>query len=142
MLFGLIPDSISDSFYLFNIEKRGLGYLFTAWCYIIGISVMALMIDASDGQWFQFLSLFAGGGLCFVGTAPLFKGRERTVHFTGAAVCAASSLVWIVLMGYWFIPVAFSLLLLFAIIRDGKYTFWAEAALFLSMYTTLFCTAQ
>jgi hypothetical protein len=133
----LIPASVSDSFYLLNSKKKGAGYLFTIWCYIIGISVMAVMFDASDGRWFQFLSLFAGGGLCFVGTAPLFKAHERTIHFASAGTCAIASLLWIVLMGYWFVPAGFLLSSLFTV-KSGEYMFWAESALFDSMYVTLF----
>jgi hypothetical protein len=131
----LIPASVSDSFYLLNSKRKGAGYLFTIWCYIIGISVMAMMLDASDGRWFQFLSLFAGGGLCFVGTAPLFKSHERVIHFVSAATCAVASLAWIALMGYWFVPFGWALLI-FTFARN-KYMFWGEIALFNSMYTTL-----
>ena len=37
-LFG-IPGSLSDSFYLLEIRKRGLGYVFTLWCWVVALTV-------------------------------------------------------------------------------------------------------
>ena len=133
-----IPPSISESFYVLNNKKKGLGYLFTIWCFFIGVSVMAVIFEVTDGRWFQFLGLFCGGGLGFVGAAPLFKGREKTIHFVGATTCAVSALLIMVLLGWWFVPVI-ALSVAFAIYTgNGNLTFWGEIALFVGMFITLF----
>jgi hypothetical protein len=133
-----VPASVSDSFYILNAKATGLGYIFTLWCYAIGISVAAMMFDASAGMWYQFLGLFAGGGLCFVGTAPLFKGHERIIHFTSAAVCAVAAILWMGLSAHGAIPLIWALIAVLVMEKYGNPMFWAEIALFASMYITLF----
>jgi hypothetical protein len=132
-----VPHSISDSFYILNEKKRGLGYLFTIWCFVIAMSVMAVMFHLTDGERFQFIGLFTGGGLGFVGAAPLFKSHERTIHYTGATVCAVTGFAWMVLSGFWYVPVIALTAVIYPAHRDGKWTFWIELALFTGMYITL-----
>ena len=133
-----IPPSISESFYILDNKKKNLGYLFTLWCFGIGVSVMAVIFEVTEGEWFQFLGLFCGGGLGFVGAAPLFKAHEKTIHFVGATVCAVSAFLIMVLLGYWLIPVM-AMVTAFAIYaRNGNLTFWGEIALFVGMFVTLF----
>jgi hypothetical protein len=132
---GGVPASISDSFYILNRKKPGLGRLFTLWCDAVGISVMAVMFEFSDGAWFQFLSFFAGTGLCFAGTAPLFKSHEKVIHYASAAVCAVGAAFWTGLMGcYWLLP--FIIPAPFA--NRGTRMFWTEMALFVIAYGALF----
>ena len=60
----------------------------------LGISIpfMALGFEASEGSPWQFLWLFAGGGIGFVGAAQVFwrGGIEERVHVAGAlgGICA------------------------------------------------------
>ncbi|MDR1557290.1 MAG: hypothetical protein LBS88_09730 [Tannerellaceae bacterium] len=136
-MFG-IPASVSDSFYSLNAKKKDLGYLFTLWCYLTGIPAIALMLSQSDGRWFQMFGFFAGGALCFVGTAPLFKDRERRIHSVSAFACAIAALLWIVFSGYWRIPAALLLPAVFALVKWKKQrVFWAEIWIFVSTYLTL-----
>jgi hypothetical protein len=97
------------------------------------------MAELSAGQWYQFLSLFAGGGLLFVGAAPRFKTHEHTVHYAGAGTCALAALMWMCLAGYWYIPIPSVLLAGGLAWHFGrrKIVFWVELALFASMYATL-----
>ena len=132
-----IPESISDSFYLLEGRRRGLGYAFTLWSWTVAFTVMSVMFVASEGQWYQFLGLFAGGGLGFVGAAPLFKGHERTVHYVSAGVCALAALAWMVCAGYGFIPALGLFIAFIASIWWRHPVFWVETALLLSMYATL-----
>ncbi|MDR1644229.1 MAG: hypothetical protein LBS05_00165 [Tannerellaceae bacterium] len=125
-----VPQSISDSFYL-----KGVGYTFTIWCFAIGFSVAMVMFDASAGRWFQFLGLFAGGGLCFVGTAPYFKSHERTVHFTSAATCAVAAAAWMCAAGY--APALIPVLIVALAVRQNR-MFWSEITIFLMTYTSLY----
>lgn len=131
-----VPASISDSFYILNRRKKGAGYVFTGWCYAIGISTMVMMFELSADAWYQFLGLFAGGGLCFVGTAPLFKSCERLIHYASAATCALAAALWMVFAGYWWVLIPFP----FAFLARRNRMFWVEVVLFLAMYATLFMT--
>jgi hypothetical protein len=135
-LFG-VPDSISESFYLLESKRRGLGYIFTGWCFVTGIGVAALMFEIAAGQWWQFLGLFAGGGLCFAGAAPLFRSSERVIHICGAGVCALASIIWMCLAGFGYIPLFSLLLFVLPCLKSGKIAFAVEAALFASMFTVL-----
>jgi hypothetical protein len=135
-----VPASVSDSFYLLNEKKKDLGYLFTLWCYLTGITAIILMAPVLEDEWFQAVGFFPGAALCFVGTAPLFKkDRQHKIHVRSAFVCAVSALLWIVLSGYWLAPVT---LLLPAVIAAKKWpqsiVFWAEYWVFFSTYFTLF----
>lgn len=139
-LFG-VPASISDSFYLLERKKEGVGSLFTVWCFITGVSVMAMMFQLSAGSWYQFLGLFAGGGLGFVGSAPHFKLHfERPVHFVAAGTCAVASMIWVILSGYWTVPLVFilSAIAVIKLCKGMAAMFWLEIACFASMYLTLF----
>jgi hypothetical protein len=135
LFFGVLP-SISESYY--RLEKRGrCGYVFTVWCALIAVSVMAMMFECSEGRWFQFLGLFAGGGLAFVGTAPLFKGHERVIHYVSAGVCAVASVAWMGLMGVWYVPAVFPVVGGLVSLRFGNPVFWVETGIFLSVYLAL-----
>ena len=96
------------------------------------------MFEISEGEWYQFLGLFTGGGPGLVGTAPLFKSREGTVHFTGAAVCTTAGLLWMIFSGYWTVPILFILSAAGIQAKYGNRIFRFEAALFVNMYLTLF----
>jgi hypothetical protein len=126
--YGVRP-SISDSFY-------GVGWLFTIWCFVVGISVAAMLLDLSEGKWWQFLSFFAGGGLCLVGAAPRFKTFEAKTHFTGAATCAVSAVIWMILAGWWIVP---TVAVVIAAGVSWKYpqskVLWFELAAFTSTFT-------
>jgi hypothetical protein len=125
--YGARP-SLSDSFY-------SAGYLFTGWCFVIGISVTAIMLELSEGKWYQFLAFLAGSGLCLVGAAPRFKDYERVTHYVGAATCAVTALAWMVLFGLWYIPAA--TLVVAAVLsakRPRSQLLWFELALFVAAY--------
>jgi hypothetical protein len=134
MIMFRVPNSISDSFY-----HPKIGYAFTLWCDLIGLGVCGLIVELSAGQWYQFLCLFAGGGLLLVGAAPRFKTHERTIHYAGAGTCALAALGWICLTGYGYIPIPLVLLAggLAWCFGRKKIVFWTELALFASMFTTL-----
>jgi hypothetical protein len=129
-----VPASISNSFY-----KPKIGYVFTAWCYVIGLSMIAMMTELSEGGWYQFLSLFAAGGLLFVGAAPHFKTHEQTIHYASAGTCAVAALTWMCAAGWWYIPIPLVTVaagLAWRLCRT-KMVFWIETALFVSMYIVL-----
>jgi hypothetical protein len=129
--------SVSDSYYFLE-ERWGAGYAFTAWCALTGISVASLMFAFSDGAWYQFFGLFAGGGLLFVGSAPLFKSHERTIHIVSAAVCAIAALAWTVSAGYGFVVALILLGGVGTAYVFGNVVFRMENACFASVYAVLY----
>jgi hypothetical protein len=93
------------------------------------------MFELSGGAWFQFTALFAGTGLCFAGTAPLFKSHEKVIHYTSAAVCAVGAAIWTGFIGcYWLLP----LIIPAPFVNRKTRMFWTEMALFVITYVSLF----
>jgi hypothetical protein len=134
----LIPPSISENFYLFEKRKKGLGWMFYGWCALIGVSVMAMMFELSTDKWYQFIPLFAGSGLVLVGVAPRFKNEDRKLHYAGAAVCAVSAALWIILAGCWYVIAGGLIAASIISLCDRKnMVFWYETAIFISMYIAL-----
>jgi hypothetical protein len=128
-----IPRSVSDSYYLLG----RCGYVFTGWCWAVALSVAAVMFEQSEGCGYQFLGLFAGGGLAFVGAAPLFRSHEKIIHYCSAGVCALAALVWMAAAGWWYVPAAFLTVAGCVAWRFGKVVFWIELGLFCAMYATI-----
>ena len=146
------PHSISDSFYLFNIRKKGLGHVFTLWSFAMMILLAIQLFEASADRWFQFTALFAAAGLGFVGAAPYFKHNESKIHSISAYICAGFGVIWMSFMGFYWVP---AILLGLVAIRyhlpkivgklkdkmiDSRFSvlFWAEVAIFTSIFIVLF----
>jgi len=135
---GELPTSISASFYILNEWKNGWGYLFTVWCFFTAYLIIALFLELSDGQWFQFLGFTAAAGLAFVGAAPHFRTTETAIHYTAAGICCISALVWCSLMTS---PVPSAIWLAGAVvaafIRWYSALWFVEVAVFISTFLTL-----
>jgi hypothetical protein len=133
-----LPPSLSNTYYQLEDTHRNTGYLFTLLCWTVGISVMAPMIELSEGKWFQFMAFFAGSALCFVGAAPRFKSIDRKVHMIAAALCAVATIAWTILFGYWWIPAAWvGFFGGVSVLDPRRRTFWLEMAAFATAYTAL-----
>lgn len=98
--FGM-PSSLSDTFYLLQNKKKGLGYLFTAMMTSMAFTLMPGWLSISDaiGGWesnLTFLAFFACAGILFVGCAPAFRniGIENKVHMISAKLCAVFAMLW------------------------------------------------
>lgn len=138
-----VPDSISDSFYLLEGTKKKLGIIFTLFCWVIVGFLLPTWLDNSPEN-YQFLAFLACGALCFVGTAAQFKEDfVKKVHFISAGISAISAIIWMCLMGYWFIPVGVGITTLSIIWLGGDkfvkrtYLFWLEVVGFISLYLAL-----
>ena len=99
-LFG-VPKSLSETYYLWQNEQRGMGAMFTAMMASVAITLMPAWLTISDavGGWeknFTFLAFLAAGSIAFVGAAPAFRGceLESKVHSISAKCAAAFSLLW------------------------------------------------
>lgn len=117
-IFGM-PTSLSDTFYLYQSKKKGLGYVFSAMMYVMAGLLMPAWIGISDAMpgWehnFTFLSFFAAAMIMFVGTAPAFRnvGLENRVHMICAKACAIFAILWCAVVCWkimYIIPIAIGL---------------------------------
>ena len=133
-LFG-VTWSISDTYYKLENKRKGIGMLFTLWAWIVAFTLMIAWLDYNLYQPLVFLACMA---LMFVGTAAQFKQKlTEMVHYVSAGVCVASALTWIILVGYWYIPIL-SLSISVALgLKYKKWITWIEIAALLSTYLTL-----
>lgn len=111
-LFG-IPWSMSKTYYLYEEKKKGLGWLFTVFMLLMGMTMMPGWIEVSDakGPWesyLTFLAFIAAAMIVFVGFAPRYREEtEGMVHMTAARICAAAALIWdfVACWEIWYVPI-------------------------------------
>lgn len=149
-----IPESYSNTFYLFNEKKYGLGFLFPIVSAIYTFLLIPSWFHISDQitPSVTFLAFFSGAGLLFVAASPFFKECARDtgnkladliyksfhgqglVHTMGALFAMIASVIWISLSPYWY----FILIWLFVAIIAGICTktllksviFWIEFVIY------------
>ena len=111
-LFG-IPGSMSKTYYLYEEKKKGLGWLFTGFMLLMGMTMMPGWIEISNakGPWesyLTFLAFIAAAMIVFVGFAPRYRENlEGSVHMISAKICAAAALIWdfVVCWEIWYVPI-------------------------------------
>ena len=96
-----IPKTLSETFYLWQNEQKGMGAMFTAMMFAVAITLMPSWIEISNaiGGWesnLTFLAFLAAGSIAFVGAAPAFRScpLESKVHSISAKCAAVFSLLW------------------------------------------------
>lgn len=96
-----VPVSLSDTFYLWNKSKKGLGYIFTIMMLMMTACLMPgwLTLTETISSWshnLTFLPFIAAGSLAFVAAAPAFKDCELEfkIHMTAAYCAAAFAMIW------------------------------------------------
>lgn len=107
-----IPWSLSRTYFLYEQKKKGLGWVFTAFMWLMAFTLAPgyLTISDSVGPWmsyFTFLGFITVAGILFVGTAPrYYEELEGKVHMTAAKICAAAALLWcfVVCWSIWWVP--------------------------------------
>ena len=128
-----IPQSISESYYLLG----KMGWVFQITLFVTAFLVIPSLIDASTENT-QFLAFLACAGLLFVGAAPLFKQEfDNKVHFTSAALCCGSLVLWQVFNSSWVIPAVCFCFVCYPMLKDKKYVWWLEIATIVSAYVSL-----
>ena len=139
-----IPNSLSNTFYLYNNLKKNLGYLFSAMMITITGLLIPAWLEISADSNFQFLSFLTCGALLFVAYAPNFKSNDITnkVHSISAIIAALFGISWTcIVTPFWILPIFFLLIfLIIAIIMKNIkscYIYWLEMVAFFSIYTTL-----
>mgnify|MGYP006991658561 CR=1 FL=1 len=146
-----VPQSLSDSFYLWNGVKKGLGYLFTLMMFAMAFCLMPGWLGITEviTSWSHNLTMLpflAAASIAFVGAAPMFKDStlENKVHTISAYLAAAFSIIWCSVVCYsvaWItIPAAAIFVLIAAAatktIRSSK-IYWLEMIAFLSTFATI-----
>lgn len=150
-LFG-IPASISDTYYLLEKKRKGMGWLFTAMCWCVGGLLMPALIEMTPGI-YEFTAFLACGGLIFVGAAPQFKlSLTGPVHYGSATVCCVCSQIWSALTRWWVLLPVWGAYIAYTVIaikrqkegvfeykfRRTKPMFWVEIASFLATFLAIF----
>lgn len=133
--YGILP-SFSDSYY--HLPDK-LKPLFTLFCWGFALPAAVIGFTISEGSPFQFLMLFASGGIMFVGAAPDFKEEEsldRKVHYAAAltGVIANTLFLFLVFPMLWFFPASFvmSSLLIYILREKIDEIWWIEILSFTS----------
>lgn len=125
-MFG-IPASISDTYYLLERRCKGLGWLFTAFCWIMAGTLLPAWLDGTPVA-YQFTAFLSSAGLLFVGAAPQFKlPFTNTVHYGSAAVCCVFSQIWVELTCWWVLLPVWGSFLIYIIVHMVKHkegTIW------------------
>lgn len=129
-----IPASISDTYYLLERKRRGLGWLFTAFCWGVSLTLLPAWLDMTP-EAYQAVPFLAAAGLLFVGAAPQFKlSLSGPIHYAGAGFCCGFAGLWVILAGaWWTLPASYIVFLALASL-DHKWMFWVEIAAFVSLY--------
>lgn len=130
-----IPNSISESYYVLG-EGKLISSLFTWFCWIVGGTLLPYWIDYLNTD-IDLLPFVACGGLMFVGTATLFKGHEKKIHFISAIICFASTYIWLLLYSNIFLVLTSVLALVLTSVLANKKIFWLEVIAFVTIYIGL-----
>ena len=134
---GGIPPSVSDTYY--RIKHPALFFVAMA-AISLPLLPVGLEIEAMGSQFFMFAAVF---GMLLVGCAPNFKGADRALHTTGAALSLLCSQAWM--------AINFPLLLLVWLacgmylfiswrerrLKATKPLFWVEITALLTVYITM-----
>ena len=132
ILYAGVAESLSATYY--KVKKP---YLFQIALGLTGFLMMLNLLDMTAGKWYQFLSFFATSALIFVAFAPDYKQMlEGKVHTVNAYISAGSSVLLLVLMGYWYVPILPFLVSILIIKKFGNKTYWLEMVCFASIYLT------
>lgn len=136
LMFG-IPASISETYYLLERKRHGLGWLFTAFCWGVSLTLLPAWLDMTP-EAYQAVLFLAAAGLMFVGAAPQFKlSLAGPVHFVAAGVCCVAAGLWVALSGVWWtLPAAYAAGLALAAV-DHRWMFWIEIAAFASVFLSI-----
>lgn len=125
-----IPNSISESYYIIGEDKLESS-LFTWFCWIVTITLLPFWLDNGGG----ILAFAACAGLSFVGSAPLFKSHEKTIHFASAVVCFVAAYLWLFINFRTIFFISIAVLGLFLFVK--KRTFWWEITAFTTIYISM-----
>ena len=144
-----VPESLSNTYYLYEAKHKGLGWVFTIFMWVLALLLLPAWISTSIGagpwmNYFTFLSFISAAAIAFVGTAPRFHDdAEGKVHVIAAAICAATAVLWdfVICWHIWYVFLIALVLVVLATVwsktwRDCK-TFWLEMMAFVPTFAVL-----
>lgn len=121
----------------------------------IALLLVPAMLEVGDESPLQFLGFFAPAYLIVAAVTPDYEYRpgdneydqkrrlrQRIIHFVGAVICAAASVIWvIVVLRLWYL-IAIALVLAAVVgyltkTLKERYPLWLELALFAAVYGAL-----
>lgn len=146
-----VPHSLSNSFYLLNGIKKGLGYLFTIMMFIMSFCLMPGWIEITESisSWSHYLTVlpfFAAALIGFVGASPAFNDSdlENKVHTISAYAAAVFAILWCSIVCYntaWIIIPASAIAILIASLATRTLKsckiYWLEMIAFLATFITI-----
>lgn len=136
-----VPESLSNSFYILDDVKKGLGYLFTIALYLTVFTLLPVWFSIGGNENIEFLKFFSAAMLGFVGAAPLFKGSDKEYHGKFAIISAITGILWIIFATpYWYLLLAIAMLMigLMLITKTKKsITYWLEMVMFIAIYLVI-----
>lgn len=139
-----IPYSVSDTYY--SLEHK---WWFTVTMYVSSLLLAPAAFECSSDNTAFLVFLFTFGQL-LVGTAPHFRGYQRTLHITGAVLLLFGTQIWIGLGCPWALLSWVAYLIVTSIVvgiryKDTLYNsivatkpiFWIEVVAFVNLYVYL-----
>ena len=144
-----IPESLSNTYYLYEAKKKGLGWIFTGFMWLLALLLLPSWIGTSVniGPWmsyFSFLSFIAASAIAFVGTAPKFhEDAEGKVHVIAASICAAAAILWdfVICRHIWYVFVLVCALVVVAAFWTKTFkackVYWLEMMAFVPTFAVL-----
>lgn len=144
--------SISESFYMFEKKKSGLGVLFWGWSTVTALTLLPLWLEVTP-EGFQFLAFLSSVSLIAVGCVPKYRDEHSKLHplFTGLSLILA--IIWSSLIGMIIVPILCLFLTALVIflfnikrfkkhgiketLNQASFMFWMELAAFNSMYSCI-----
>lgn len=125
VVYGQVPKSVSDTYYMWLEDDKEWLFLFFMW--VSGFTLLLpWMAVSTPGS--EIAVFFAVSGMFFVGAASAFKETlTRSVHYTSAGVWAVSSVAWAIWNEAYSEMIISAFLGLAMFVLYGKcFTFFAE----------------
>lgn len=145
-----VPRTLSQSYYLLEEQKKGLGWIFTAMMWSMAGLLLPgwLEVGGLISNWsvyFRFLPFLTVAGLMFVGAAPAFRsiGLEPIVHDVSAKVAAGAALIWCLVVCWQVMYIPLSMMAITALVAWLTKTwksaagYWVEMLCFYPAFATI-----
>lgn len=139
-----IPESISETSYIWESECKDKGlwhtaYIFSIYCFITATLLFFPWLFQTPIL-FQFLSFLGCVGIIIAGLTPFFKEDYKGyIHYGGGMLALICWLVWMCVMSYW-IPLLICILVftILTLLKKDSYTFWAEVVGLITLFLILY----
>lgn len=111
---------------------------------VVAILLAPAMLEVGDESPLQFLGFFAPAYFIVAACTPEWETNKRQliIHCIGASLCAAASVIWVlIVLRLWYLVIAGLILGAFAAFATKTYrecyVLWAELAMFAAVYAAV-----